>query len=97
MNVIQHPSGGPKQIAVTNNRVLKLHDPFIHYMTDTLPGSSGSPVFLDSWRVVAIHHAGGAAVKKNARGDVIFGNEGVLVSALLSDRDFRAMHSAMAT
>lgn len=92
VSIIQHPSGGPKQIAVTNNRVMNLYDPYVHYMTDTLPGSSGSPVFVDTWSVVAIHHAGGN-VRKNVRGDVIFANEGILIKALLSDPGFHAAYS----
>ena len=31
---------------------------FLHYRTDTAPGSSGSPVFNDQWEVVALHHSG---------------------------------------
>jgi V8-like Glu-specific endopeptidase len=88
VSIIQHPSGGPKQIAVTNNRILNIYDPYAQYMTDTLPGSSGSPVFLDSWQVVAIHHAGGN-MRKNARGDAIFANEGILIRALFADAGFR--------
>jgi V8-like Glu-specific endopeptidase len=91
VSIVQHPSGGPKQIAVTNNRILNVLNPYVHYMTDTLPGSSGSPVFLDSWRVVAIHHAGGN-MRKNVRGDVIFANEGVLITALLEDPGFRSVY-----
>jgi endonuclease G len=87
VSIIQHPEGGPKQIAVTNNRVLNLFGSFLHYFTDTLPGSSGSPVFLDSWDIVAVHRAGGQ-VRKNNKGDVIFANEGVLTSALLKDSGF---------
>ena len=89
VSIIQHPEGGPKQMAVTNNRVLNLFDPFIHYYTDTLPGSSGSPVFLDTWEIVAIHRAGGH-VPKNAKGELLFANEGILISALLKDREFLA-------
>jgi hypothetical protein len=88
VSIIQHPSGGPKQIAVTNNRILNIYDPYVQYMTDTMPGSSGSPVFLDSWQVVAIHHAGGN-MRKNARGEAIFANEGVLIGALFADAGFR--------
>jgi endonuclease G len=87
VSIIQHPNGGPKQIAVTNNRVINLFEPFLHYMTDTLPGSSGSPVLSDNWRVVAIHHAGGN-VRKNTRGDLVWANEGILISSLLGDTNF---------
>lgn len=31
---------------------------FLHYRTDTAPGSSGAPVFNDQWQVVALHRAG---------------------------------------
>jgi V8-like Glu-specific endopeptidase len=88
VSIIQHPNGGPKQIAVTNNRVVNIYDHLVHYLTDTLPGSSGSPVFSKAWQVVAIHHAGGD-LQKNSHGDPIFANEGILVSRLFADAGFR--------
>ena len=30
----------------------------VQYLTDTLPGSSGSPVCNEFWEVVALHHYG---------------------------------------
>ena len=59
--IIQHPSGGPKQIALYHN-VIAFVDPakrVIQYLTDTEPGSSGSPVFDTQWNVIALHHSGG--------------------------------------
>lgn len=91
VSIIQHPSGGPKQIAVTNNQIINLYNPYVQYLTDTLPGSSGSPVFVDSWQVLAIHHAGGN-VRKNSRGDIIFANEGVLIESLFSNAEFYASY-----
>ncbi|HBB34339.1 MAG TPA: hypothetical protein DC064_21730 [Cyanobacteria bacterium UBA9273] len=38
--------------------MLKILDDFLWYRTDTAPGSSGSPVFNDSWQVIALHHSG---------------------------------------
>lgn len=58
VNIIQHPNGEPKQLALRENKVVDLLDEFVHYETDTAPGSSGSPVFNDQWEVVALHHAG---------------------------------------
>ncbi|MFF3941100.1 endonuclease [Streptomyces phaeofaciens] len=58
VNIIQHPNGEPKQLALRENQVVDLLDDFVHYETDTAPGSSGSPVFNDQWEVVALHHAG---------------------------------------
>ena len=57
---------------------------FIHYTTDTEPGSSGSPVINDQWQVIAIHHK--AIRKPSSDGDedrpVWLANEGVRVSAI---------------
>ncbi|MET9551034.1 endonuclease [Streptomyces sp. NPDC006627] len=58
VNIIQHPNGEPKQLALRENQLVDLLDDFVHYATDTAPGSSGSPVFNDQWDVVALHHAG---------------------------------------
>lgn len=63
VTIIQHPDGQPKQIAIRENKVLKigdnqdaLKDNFLWYASDTAPGSSGSPALNDNWQVVAIHH-----------------------------------------
>lgn len=79
--IIQHPNGGPKQIALTANQVVNRWNYRLQYTTDTMPGSSGSPVFNDFWEVIAIHHAGGD-LKTNAKGDTRFINEGILMSAI---------------
>lgn len=58
VNIIQHPEGGPKQYAVSQNRLVDLLDSgFLHYETDTLEGSSGSPAFSENWQLVGLHHA----------------------------------------
>lgn len=55
--VIQHPSGDYKKIVLKDIRMLTLTDKFLLYESDTLPGSSGSPVYgLGTGEVVAIHH-----------------------------------------
>jgi V8-like Glu-specific endopeptidase len=82
--IIQHPNGGLKQIVLTANQVVGLWDHRLHYTTDTMPGSSGSPVFNDLWQVIAIHHAGGD-LQVNTKGDKRFINEGILMSAIRSD------------
>ncbi len=81
VGIIQHPNGGPKQIALTANQVVSIFDHRVQYTTDTLPGSSGSPVFNDDWKVVAIHHSGGN-LEVNPAGDKRFVNEGILVKYL---------------
>jgi endonuclease I len=64
VNIIQHPDGEPKQLALRENQVVDLLDRFVHYLTDTARGSSGSPVCNDQWEVVALHHS---AVPKTDR------------------------------
>ncbi len=59
LNIVQHPGGGPRRFAFTNNRLLDiLPNGFLHYETDTLQGSSGSPVSSGSWELVGLHHCG---------------------------------------
>lgn len=58
LTIIQHPAGDRKAVCVRENRFLKRSDDSIWYSTDTLGGSSGSPVFNNDWQVVALHHAG---------------------------------------
>jgi len=58
LNIIQHPSGGFKQLALRENHLVDIHDAFLTYQTDTAPGSSGSPVYNDQWEVVGLHHSG---------------------------------------
>lgn len=57
-NVIQHPGGEPQQVALRDSQVVKSLEHFIQYEADTLPGSSGSPVFNDQWQLAALHHSG---------------------------------------
>lgn len=56
--IIQHPAGQPKQIALRENEVINIEKDQLLYQSDTAPGSSGSPVFNDSWQVVALHTSG---------------------------------------
>jgi endonuclease G len=67
VSMIQHPGGQPKQIAIRDSQIVVLSpedadnislEDFIHYSTDSEPGSSGSPVLSDQWQVVALHHRG---------------------------------------
>ena len=41
------------------NEIVSIHETVVRYTTDTEPGSSGSPVFNNSWRLIALHHAAG--------------------------------------
>jgi V8-like Glu-specific endopeptidase len=59
VNIIQHPRGLPQKVVLTLNYVVKdMSATRVHYLADTDPGSSGSPVFNSNWEVVALHHSG---------------------------------------
>ncbi len=72
VSVIQHPRGHKKQLAVRANRIVDVFDEYVHYETDTMPGSSGSPVFNDQWELVALHHSG--VPRRNAAGRILATN-----------------------
>jgi len=88
VNIIQHPGGGYKHIALYHNMITYVDNNLIQYLTDTQPGSSGSPVFDSEWRVVALHHSGGWLRELNTK-QMVFRNEGihinVLIDALIAD------------
>jgi V8-like Glu-specific endopeptidase len=81
VNIIQHPHGGPKQIALYHNIVAYADDTRVQYLTDTLPGSSGSPVFDDTWRVISLHHSGGWILEPGTKKEV-FRNEGININRI---------------
>ena len=66
LTIVQHPNGERKQVCVRENKLLKRADDVLWYSTDTLGGSSGSPVFNNDWYVVALHHSG-VPEEKNGR------------------------------
>jgi len=99
VSIIQHPNGERKQVALRNNEVVDIFDQFVHYQTDTQPGSSGSPVFNEDWEVVALHHSG--APQRDNNGNILtkdgriwnewegeeaiswIGNEGIRISSII--------------
>jgi V8-like Glu-specific endopeptidase len=56
----------------------------MQYITSTLNGSSGSPIFSDGWEVLALHHAGGNIPEPTTQ-QRYFRNEGILVTSILAD------------
>ena len=84
VNIIQHPGGGPKQIAMNDNEVKYVDETIVQYITDTLPGSSGSPVFNDNWQLIALHHSGGN-IPEPSTNSIHFRNEGIRIGAIIKD------------
>ena len=91
VNIIQHPNGNPQKVVLTQNYVLaNMSADRVHYLADTLPGSSGSPVLNRYWEVIALHHSGGAHPPQKANNNlqkVLKGlykfNEGIPIRAIL--------------
>lgn len=88
INIIQHPRGRPKEVALQDNRVVRADNLVLQYSCDTEPGSSGSPVFNNQWKLVALHHASVRTDNPEGRrslgGDshARYLNEGVRLSAI---------------
>lgn len=77
VNIVQHPQGRRKEIALHDNTVTYVYDKAIRYTTDTEGGSSGSPVFNNEWQLCALHHAGWKNEDDSAT------NEGIRISAIV--------------
>lgn len=85
VNIIQHAGGGPKQISISANAVAYVGEGRVQYLTDTLPGSSGSPVFDEQWNVVALHHSGGWLAEPNsASKTTYYRNEGISIDRVIA-------------
>lgn len=84
VNIIQHPAGLPKQISFQNNFVEYADKNILQYLTSTFSGSSGSPVFNDSWEIVGLHHAGGMMLEPKSNRKY-FRNEGVSIISILEN------------
>lgn len=70
--IIQHPQGEPQKIVLQGNFVKSVTAPRLRYGANTLPGSSGSPIFDRQGRLIGIHRGGSA-----------HGNEGILMAAIM--------------
>ncbi|GET37769.1 trypsin-like peptidase domain-containing protein [Microseira wollei] len=82
--IIQHPGGHLKKISMQNNFVAYADNKVVQYTTSILPGSSGSPVFDDEFKVVAIHHSGGMLTEPSTQRRYLR-NAGTSAIALLND------------
>lgn len=79
--IIQHPNGLPKQICIGHNSLKYVDNERIQYLTDTLPGSSGSPVFNSKWQLIGLHSKGGNICEPRT-GKTYFRNEGINIEAI---------------
>ncbi|MFN7570984.1 MAG: DNA/RNA non-specific endonuclease [Betaproteobacteria bacterium] len=102
LTIVQHPGGERKQVCVRENQLLLFdaNRDTLWYKTDTVAGSSGSPVFNNAWQVCALHHSGIPKTDGQGRWLTVDGsvwdrsmdesqidwiaNEGVRISSILS-------------
>jgi endonuclease I/V8-like Glu-specific endopeptidase len=113
VNIIQHPGGGEKRLVLQDNQLVDILElGYLHYLADTEPGSSGSPVFNNQWELVGLHHSGvprtdaagnvlrtdGGVADDNTPDDLIewVANEGVRVSFIVEDLKKRNLSAAQA-
>ena len=87
VNIIQHPGGQAKQIAIRNNLAAALKGDDLAYFTDTEAGSSGAPVCNDRWQVLALHKASTMSWGKyNYQGkDTTWVNVGTTMERVVAD------------
>ena len=98
--VLGHPGGGSLAVSTLGSldetqatlvdkgpRGNEADPVFLHYETPTEPGNSGSPVFeTESWKVVALHHAGFVGEGMNKLGGKQgknLANEGIHIESIL--------------
>lgn len=86
LNIIQHPATRAKEVAMNENILTHINANTIHYTTDTEGGSSGSPVFDNTWDIIALHHAAGDVAPG---GHPVLGpwvdNEGMRIDRIIDD------------
>ncbi|HKS20372.1 MAG TPA: DNA/RNA non-specific endonuclease [Bradyrhizobium sp.] len=88
VNIIQHPDGRMKEAVLRENQLVARGGTTLHYLADTEPGASGSPVFNVQFALVALHHWGTAhreIMDENGKPIPKSVNEGIRASSIYSD------------
>ncbi len=87
-NIVQHPQGRFKEVVLRENRLVSRFEDALHYVADTEPGSSGSPVFNAQWQAIALHHWGGPWIqRRDDTGNELSMdiNEGIRISSIVKN------------
>src|SRR5262249_38901972 len=86
--VVHHPNGHGKRVSLDDTDVMMINTTVVRYSSDTMPGSSGSPVFDRQGRLIALHHASQRqstpiTLPDGGTADVL--NEGIKIAAIVLD------------
>lgn len=82
--VTGHPLGGELSISLTDNALIGYDQRLLHYRAPTEPGSSGSPVFDDQWRLIGLHHAGRSDMNRlDGKPGTYEANEGIQIQRII--------------
>lgn len=98
VNVVQHPAGLEKRIAIRSNLLKSADATRLEYFSDTLGGSSGAPLCNDAWEVIGLHRASGPATNVWIQGKQAAAyNEGIPVRAFVEDlrTNFPEVHAVV--
>lgn len=88
--VIHHPHGHGKRVSVDDVDVVDINTTVVRYVSDTMPGSSGSPVFDRQGRLFGLHHAGKRGDFRRPDGRIVgVLNEGIKIGAIVLDLERR--------
>ena len=77
--ILQHPEGRRKRLGFVRNTISAVTDDRVQYLTDTQPGSSGSPVFDAECGLIALHHRGGTPTQMTGKSPLTK-NQGIRIS-----------------
>jgi MinD-like ATPase involved in chromosome partitioning or flagellar assembly len=94
--LIGHPGGRQLSFSLQDNELLDHEGPpdgtpstagivRLHYRGATEAGSSGSPVFDDEWRVIALHHLAGPSIARlNGQAGTYAASEGIWIQSIVA-------------
>ena len=81
--VIGHPKGGELSFSFQDNTLIDFDERLLHYRSPTDPGSSGSPIFNESWELIGLHHAGSNQLLTIDGTGYYAANEGISLPAII--------------
>lgn len=100
LSTVAHPMGGPKQVALRELPIIDVGDPFFWCTSQTVPGSSGAPLFNDQWEFVGMQHASSSLAdapqragkqERASRTRVADTSQHLAIEAVRSSRIFKAL------